>query len=211
MRLLWTTAVHLKTILLVTIRIAPLTSTPRISRSGSDGTYETVSPTTTARSTRDGRASSIDDIHEENEYDEVVAQTQGLFNIERSGNSWLIADRLAAVERGKLLTRTISQPRWRANIIIWKMLRRWRSIFTFKKLRRVFELVHGISSQLLEMASRMNDKLKARNRWPAQSSHCARQEPWLERQRVTTGHVGRHVDILLCYRTKRFCTCKQRS
>ena len=139
---------------------------PRISRSGSDGTYETVSPTTTARSTRDGRASSIDDIHEENEYDEVVAQTQGLFNIERSGNSWLIADRLAAVERGKLLdshyfsTSVEGEYNHLEDVALAGV-----PSSPSKKLRRVFELVHGISSQLLEMASRMNDKLKARNRW----------------------------------------------
>ena len=72
-------------------------------RSGSDRMHESSGNTATPRAVRFGRASSRDDIHEENEYDELVTQTQGLFNIERSGNSWLIADRIAAVERGKLL------------------------------------------------------------------------------------------------------------
>ena len=140
----------------------------RLSRSGSDGTYEAsgANATSTTRTLRAGRASSVDDIHEESEYDEVVTQTQGLFNIERSGNSWLIADRLAAVERGKLLdshhfsTSIEGEYNHLEDVALASV-----PSSPSKKLRRVFELVHGISSQLLEMASRMNDKLKARNRW----------------------------------------------
>jgi len=140
----------------------------RLSRSGSDGTYEAsgANTTSTTRSMRAGRASSRDEIHEENEYDEVVTQTQGLFNIERSGNSWLIADRLAAVERSKLLdshhfsTSIEGEYNHLEDVALASV-----PSSPSKKLRRVFELVHGISSQLLEMASRMNDKLKARNRW----------------------------------------------
>ena len=138
----------------------------RLSRSGSDGMYESSGNTATPRAVRFGRASSRDDIHEENEYDELVTQTQGLFNIERSGNSWLIADRIAAVERGKLLdshhflTSVEGEYSHLEDVALASV-----PSSPSKKLRRVFELVHGISSQLLEMASRMNDKLKARNRW----------------------------------------------
>ena len=138
----------------------------RLSRSGSDGMYESSGNTATPRAVRFGRASSRDDIHEENEYDELVTQTQGLFNIERSGNSWLIADRIAAVERGKLLdshhflTSVEGEYNHLEDVALASV-----PFSPSKKLRRVFELVQGISSQLLEMASRMNDKLKARNRW----------------------------------------------
>jgi hypothetical protein len=155
-------------------------SSSRLRRSGSEGQMRYIRRTSSlgnesdevgmlGKSTNENskpRADGGDDIQEDNEYDEIVTQTQGLFNVERSENSWLIADRLAAFDRGKLLD---------SHYFLNSIEGEYNQVDDFvlsgvpssplNKLRRVFELVHSISAQLLEMASRLNDKLKARNRW----------------------------------------------